>query len=215
MQKPFIRNHQYNLIKKQARLVQNALRTVSDRNVIQSVREGAEYTIAEQFREPEQRERVQGISLLETSEQLEAYLRELELYLLEFPELTEIQIRKLFPKNKKLKVPDLKQMDRRYMSYLSWMDIATNKLFMVYPVDGQFVGLEGRYTPINKQGYCFICNKQEELALFSALSKKRPEKSSPDYYKTVGNYLCTDSQACNENMTDLSALERFIASVMA
>ncbi len=194
--------------------MQYTLRTVSDRKVIESIRDGAEYTITEQFPEPAQHEKVKGISLLETAEQFEAYLRELEPYLLEFPLLSEKQIQKLFPKTKKLKAPDLQQMDRRYMSHLSWMDISTNKLFMVYPVEGKLVGIEGKYTPTNKKGYCFICNRQEEIALFSAMSKKRPEKSSSDYYRTVGNYLCADGHACNSNITDLSALEKFIESVI-
>ncbi|GAA3407783.1 FusB/FusC family EF-G-binding protein [Paenibacillus hodogayensis] len=213
MHSPFIRNHQYNMIKKQAGLVLYALRTVADRNVIQSVRETAEFTIAELFREPEQRERVQGISRLEIAEQFEAYLAELKSELLEFPPLTEKQIVKLFPKNKKLKVPDLNLLDRRSLSYLSWTDIATNKMFLVYPLDGQWIGLEGSFTPTHKKSYCFVCNRQEDLSLFSALSKKRPEKASPDYYKTVGNYLCTDHEKCNRNITDLSALEKFIAAV--
>ncbi|KJD44076.1 hypothetical protein QD47_18925 [Paenibacillus terrae] len=39
------------------------------------------------------------------------------------------------------------------MTYLSWVDIATNKLFIVYPFEGQFIGIEGRITMTHKKGY--------------------------------------------------------------
>ncbi|MNI79884.1 Fibronectin-binding protein (FBP) [compost metagenome] len=84
----------------------------------------------------------------------------------------------------------------------------------MYPLDGQIVGIEGKFTPMNKKGVCFLCNKHEELALFTAVSKSRPAHSSPDYYKAVGNYLCMDSQECNKNITDVTALERFIQDVL-
>ncbi|MDF2961451.1 MAG: Fibronectin-binding family protein, partial [Paenibacillus sp.] len=124
------------------------------------------------------------------------------------------QIQKLFPKNKKLKIPDLSAIDNRYVTYLSWADISTNKLFMVYHLNGQFIGVEGKYTPTNKKSFCFLCNRYEDLALFSAISQKRPANSSPDYYKAVGNYLCMNSHECNKNITDITYLEKFIDTVI-
>ncbi|WP_338555312.1 FusB/FusC family EF-G-binding protein [Paenibacillus sp. KS-LC4] len=217
MREPFIRNHQYNEIKKQAGILQHALGTVVDLLVLESVKYTTESNIMEMFKDTtaEQKQMLEAISTLRTKEDFAKYLRDLEAYLTEFPAITAKQIQKLFPKNKKLKLPDLAAIDYRYVTYLSWIDIASNKLFIVYPVNGQFVGVEGRYSPTNKKNYCFVCNRFEELALFSAITKKRPAGTSPDYYKAVGNYMCAKSEDCNKNITDTTALEKFIHAVIS
>lgn len=135
------------------------------------------------------------------------------MHLAEFPQLTEKQIRKLFPKNKKLALPDL-SVDYRFVTYLGWVDISSTKLFIVYPLDGQVVGIEGKYTPTHKKIVCFLCNRHSETALFTAVSKARPAHASPDYYKAVGNYMCLDSRECNKHITNVDALEKFIRSVI-
>ncbi|MDR6550270.1 FusB/FusC family EF-G-binding protein [Paenibacillus qinlingensis] len=212
----FIRNHQYNFIKKEINYLQRTYQTVSDRKVIEAVRDSTEFKISELFADSENgipRELFQKILSLQTAEDFEQFLLLLESYRTTFPQVTEKQIQKLFHKNKKLPIPDL-TIDNRYLTYLGWTSIATGKLFMVYPLDGQIVGIEGKMTPTNKKGYCFLCNKQEEIALFTAVSKSRPAHSSQDYYKVVGNYLCMNSEECNKNMTDITALERFIQEVL-
>ncbi|MBD0382836.1 FusB/FusC family EF-G-binding protein [Paenibacillus sedimenti] len=215
MNGPFIRNHQYNFIKKQIGYLQRTCQTVSDRKVVEAVRSSTEFKIKELFPDSEgiQGELFGNIPALQTAEDFEQYHRSLESYMTNFPQVTEKQIRKLFHKNKKLPIPDL-TIDYRYLTYLGWISISTGKLFLVYPLDGQIVGIEGKFTPTNKKGVCFLCNKHEELALFTAVSKSRPAHSSPDYYKAVGNYLCMDSQECNKNITDVTALERFIQDVL-
>ncbi|WP_391573418.1 FusB/FusC family EF-G-binding protein [Cohnella sp.] len=213
----FIANHQFNAIKKHAENVLNAVRAASDRKVIESVKSSAEAEVAAMFplATGERLKLLGEIVNVQTAEDYAKFTRALEPYLTEFPRVTKEQIVKLFPKNKKLKLPDLAAIDYRYITYLSWLDVASNKLFIVYPLDGKLIGVEGRYTPMNKKNYCFICRKYDELALFSAVSKKRPPNSSPDYYKAVGNYLCASGHDCNANMTDTTALESFIRSVLA
>ena len=216
MCEPFIRNYEYNFIKNQADFVLQSLRTVGDPKILESVRFNAQAKLAGLFPDVKDSRKtmLESIADLKTAEEFQAYLQALEPYMVEFPRITEKQIQKLFPKNKKLKLPDLAQLDFRYVSYLSWMDISTNKMFIVYPSGGQFVGIEGRFTATNKKNFCFVCNKFEELALFSAISKKRPANASPDYYKSVGNYICMNGHECNRNITDVAALERFIDSVL-
>ena len=216
MSKPFIRSYQYNFIKSQADSVLHTLRTVGDPKIVQSVRSSAQAKVAELFPDvtDQRMALLESIADLKTAEDFQNYLQELDSYLVEFPSISEQQIRKLFPKNKKLKLPDLAQIDRRHISYLNWTDISTNKMFLVYHTDGQFVGIEGRFTPTNKKSYCFACSRFEQLALFTAVSKKRPAHASPDYYKSVGNYICMDGQTCNKNMTDVSSLEKFIHTVL-
>lgn len=216
MCKPFITNHHYNFIKGQADAVLRALRTVGDSKIVESVRLTAQARITELFPDitDDRKTMLDSILALKTADDFQQYVQALEPYLVEFPSISDKEIRKLFPKVKKLKGPDLTQMDLRFVTYLSWTDIATNKMFLVYPMEGKFVGIEGNYTPTNKKSYCFACNRYEELALFSAISKKRPAHAMPDYYKSVGNYICMNGHDCNKNITDVAMLEKFISSVL-
>jgi hypothetical protein len=216
MNAPFIRNHQYNFIKSQANAVLYTHRTVSDPKVVESVRLGALAKVSVLFPDIADQRKIllESIADLKTSEGVQQYFQALEPYLIPFPAVTEAQLRKLFPKNKKLKLPDLALFDFRYVSYLGWDDPGTNKKFIVYPRHGQLVGIEGRYTATNKKSFCFVCNRFEELTLYTAVTKKRPANASPDYYNSVGNYLCMNSRECNGNLTDVTALERFLDSVL-
>lgn len=109
MVKPFIRNHQYNLIKKQVGLLQNACNTVSDPKVVESVRYSAQSKIIEAFPDTTelQKQTLEQIAALRTPGEFQKYLHSLEPYMAPFSELTEKQLNKLFPKIKKLKAPDL------------------------------------------------------------------------------------------------------------
>lgn len=216
MCQPFIRNHQFNLIKKQADWLQRTCSTVADRKVLESARASVQMKVTEAFpdlAEP-QRQALEKLWTLETPEQFKQYLQSLEPMREAFESVTEQQVKKLFPKVKKLKLPDLASIDDRNVTYLGWTDIASNKQFLVYRLNGQLVGIEGRFTPANKKNTCFLCLKQEEVALFTAVTKTKPAGASPDYYKAIGNYLCTNSEACNRNITDVSTLEKFIRDVI-
>ncbi|MED5020287.1 FusB/FusC family EF-G-binding protein [Paenibacillus chibensis] len=204
----FIRNHQYNVIKKQTEFLLKTLRTVSDRRVLETVRFRAAATITEafDFLTEDQRHMLERITAFETAYDFQRYLSELEAYVVPFPPITLKQIQKLFPKNKKLKIPDLQSIDFRFVTYLGWVDVATNRLFMIYPSEGQFVGIEGRITPTNKKGYCLFCNRHQELAFFSVKTKN----ALPDNYSSVGQYVCIDNHDCNQLITDTEALEKFI-----
>lgn len=216
MQQPFIRNHQFNLINKQVNLLHRTISTVTDPKVVESVRYSVHSKIMELFPDAakDQKQTLEKISTLNTWEEFQYFLRSLEPLMEEFAPVSEKQIRKLFPKNKKLKVPHLGLVDYRYITYLGWTDIATNKMFLVYHLNGQLVGVEGRFTPLNAKSPCFLCNRHEEVAFFSAITKSKPLKASPDYYKAIGNYMCVDSEICNKNITDVTALEKFIQQVI-
>ncbi|WP_010491784.1 FusB/FusC family EF-G-binding protein [Paenibacillus elgii] len=212
---PFIRNHQYNYIKKQVDLLKRACYSVTDPKVVESVRYSVHFNIMEAFPGADglQKQVLEKASTLRAEGEFRHYLHSLEPYLTEFPEVTGKQLAKLFPKNKKLKLPDLTAIDYRYVTYLGWVDIATNKLFIVYRLNGQLVGIEGRYIPTNKS-VCFLCNRHAEVALFTAVIQSKPANALPDYYKAIGNYLCVDSEVCNKNITNVTALDKFVREVV-
>ena len=112
------------------------------------------------------------MSTIEKAEDFQRYLNALEPYLEPYPTISLNQIQKLFPKNKKLKVPDLQSIDFRYVTYLGWVDIATNKLYIVYPFEGRFIGIEGRITPTNKKGT--VCSATGIKSL--PCSRSRPSR---------------------------------------
>lgn len=212
---PFVRNHQYNLIRKQTEWLQRATGTVSDVKVVAAARESVYMRIAETFPEasPPQSEILEQVTDCRTAEDFKRYLDALDPLRASFSPLSESQLRKLYPKVKKLKTPNLAAIDWRTVTYLGWTDVAANRLFLVYELNGQPVGIEGRFTPASKKGVCFVCNRQEETALFSAVTKHRPAGASPDYFKSVGNYICLHSDTCNRNITDVGALEKFVRDV--
>lgn len=213
MKPTFIRNHQYNYIKKQSDFVLKTLRSVADRRVLETVRYRAEFNVTEAFASltAEQQQMLSPISTMEKAEEFQEYISGLEPYMEPFPPITLKQIQKLFPKNKKMKLPDLQSIDFRYVTYLTWVDIATGKLFIVYPHEGQFIGVEGRIIPTHKKGYCLFCNRQQELAFLTV--KTKPELAAADNYASVGQYVCMDNHGCNQSITDISALEKFVLSV--
>jgi len=215
MVKPFIRNHQYNLIMKQAKLLQTACNTVSDPKVVEAVRYSTQTKIIDAFPDATdlQKHDLEKLATLNRPEEFQHYLQSLQPLMTEFTQVTAAQIKKLFPKVKKLKIPDLTDIDYRYVTYLGWSDIASNKLFLVYYFEGQLVGIEGKITPANKKSICFLCNRHEQVALFTAITKSRPANASPDYYKAIGNYMCVNSEACNSNITDVTVLEKFISNL--
>lgn len=151
------------------------------------------------------------VSTFEKAEEFQQYISGLEPYMEPFPAITLKQIQKLFPKNKKMKLPDLQYIDFRYVTYLAWVDIATSKLFIVYPFEGQFIGVEGRMIPTHKKGYCLFCNRQQELAFLTV--KTKPETAAADNYASVGQYVCIDNQGCNQSITHINSLEKFVLSV--
>ncbi|KRE57899.1 FusB/FusC family EF-G-binding protein [Paenibacillus sp. Soil750] len=216
MSQPFIRNHQYNEIKKLIGQLQSACNSVSNLKVVEAVRNDTEVKISELFSDVTDlpKQWIVNLKQLQTTADFQRYLHALEPYLAEeYAHVTDNQIKKLFPKHKKLKIPDLKGITYRFATYLGWTDIATNKLFIVYDLNGKLIGIEGKYTPTNKNGVCFVCNRHTEVALFTAVTKWKPEGAPPDYYRAIGNYLCVNSEVCNKNITDVAVLEKFIHGV--
>lgn len=211
---PFLQNHQYNRLSQLALRLLHAVQTSSDRSVVEAARHSAWSQAVEAcpglagYR----LEIVERIVRLQTAEDYVSYLRELSNYTVRFPKVTEKELKGLFPKVKKLRLPDLAGIEERMLTYLGWTDPGTERMYIVYPAEGKLLGIEGQFSPEAKRGICAFCNKGGETALFTAVSQKR-SAHNPDYYKAVGQYICLDSVACNSRMTDIQAFERFVNDV--
>lgn len=212
MQTPFIHNHQFNYIQKQADFLLKTLRSVVDPKVLETVRYTVGTNAVSIFNEltSEQKQLLEELSTYETAHELQTYLNQLESYLIPYPQVSAKQIQKLFPKAKKLKLPDLELVYYARTTYLRWTDIATSRLFIVYPYEGRFLGIEGRITPTNKKGYCMFCHRHQELGFFNVKTKAH----SPDNFSSIAQYVCMDNTACNHSITDITMLEKFLLSTV-
>jgi len=209
MTEKFIKNEQLNFIKKQVALIKDSKQKNVPQNVLASVIDLANAKILDLFPNAtiEQQEML-DLSRLKTDNEYEQYIRRLSDFLLSFPQLTEQQLKKMFPKQKKLKLPDLANIDHSQLTYLSWNDLRANKKFIVYELDGKLVGIECEFTPTSKKNLCSFCNCFGEVAYFSTVTKAKKPKN-PDYYKAIGNLICADSSECNKKITNVEYLTTF------
>ncbi|QGG54761.1 FusB/FusC family EF-G-binding protein [Paenibacillus sp. FSL W8-1187] len=218
MTPPFIRNHHFNIIQHQARLLQQACASAADPKVLRSVREGVQLALYEAFPDADagQRALLEPIADWHAADDFRLGLQALQAYRLPFPALAEGELRRLFPKAKKLKGPDPGALELERTTYLGWTEAGSGRMFLVCDIDGSRVGVEGSVTgSVRGKNVCFACRHHSEVGLFTAIAKHRPVKASPDYYKAIGNYICLDSAACNRQIEDAGPLERFVRDVTA
>lgn len=205
---PFMKSYQYNFIKAQIKIVLNGYATSSDRNVRSALRDMAKEKVFNQFAglSEEQRELLNTINSIENKGQGDEFLSQLEPCVIPFQPGTEQTIKKLFPKAKKLKVPLLETIDMKELSYLSWDEKGSDKRFIVAYHHENLVGLQGTFTAVHKKGLCSLCNRFEEIGMFVLEVKG----SAVGTYLKRGNYICQDSQKCNQNITTMDKLHDFI-----
>ncbi len=206
----FIKNEQFNFIRKQVAWIKDSTKQHLPPGVLASVYELSNEKISNCVTAltPEQKE-LMDFSSLKTVEAYEQALEQLPNYLLAFPTISEQQLKKLFPKSKKLKLPDLSNIDLHRLTYLSWNDSRSNKKYILYKLDSQLVGIECSFSPSTKKNICSICHCHGEVTHFSTITKAK-KVNNPDYYKSIGNLICVNSTECNKNITDVSYLEEFL-----
>jgi len=206
MNEKFIKNEQLNFIKKQIALIKDSTKKNVPPNVLAAVIGLANAKILELFpaASSEQQEML-DITRLKTDKEYEHYIEHLEDCLQPFPNVTEQQLKKMFPKQKKLKLPDLSNIDFSKLTYLSWNDLRSNKKFIIYELEGKMAGIECEFTPASKKNICSICNSFGEVAYFSTVTKAK-KSNNPDYYKAIGNLICADSSECNKKITNVNYL---------
>jgi hypothetical protein len=210
MTEKFIKNEQLNFIKKQIAFIRDSSKKNIPPNVLASVIDLAYAKILEHFRNVslEQQEML-NLSNLKTDKEYEQYIQHLSGYLLPFPTITEQQLKRMFPKHKKLKLPDLSTIDHSQLTYLSWNDLRYNKKFIVYELEGKMVGIECEFAPTSKKNLCSFCKTFGEVAYFSTVTKAK-KSNNPDYYKAIGNLICADSSECNKKLTNVDYLTTFL-----
>lgn len=210
MKEKFIKNEQLNFIRKQIATIKDSVNKNVPKTVLAAVIDLANAKIMDLFPEASlEQQELLDITRWKTKEDYEQYVEALIPYLCPFPEMTEQQLKKLFPKQKKLKLPDLTGINHHQLTYLSWNDLKSNKKFIIYNLENKLVGMEGKMTSTSKKNICSFCNCYGEVAYFSTITKEKRPKNA-DYYKAIGNLICTDSNECNKNIINTEYLQEFL-----
>ena len=153
----FIKNDQLNFIKKQIALIKDSKKKNVPQNILDAVVSLANVKILDLF--PDKSTGISemlDLSKLKTDREYEVYVQRLEDCLLPFPQITESQLKKLFPKQKKLKLPDLSSIDHNKAHLFKLgTNLRSNKKFIIYEMGGE----NGRYR-------MSACTDQHEKYLF-------------------------------------------------
>lgn len=205
---PFIRVHQFNYIKNQLQILVNGYLSVNDQAVLSALKSLTTEKVFALFEEinEEQKSLLNPIGAIKEKVDAEAFLEQIKPFVIPFKNINEQTIKKLFPKVKKLKTPSLEKIDFQEITYLGWLDKGTNKKFLIVEHDNQLIGISGSYKMSSKKGICALCNRLEEVGMFTSATKG----ATQDAFIKRGNYICQDSQKCNQNLITSVQLNDFV-----
>lgn len=210
----FIKKQEFNYIRKCLFDLNNAFRNCVDNNIVETTKIITQDKILNFFKDLSKEEKeILDISKINEPLQIDSYLKELDKYVYGMSNITKSELTKVFKKEKKLKLPNLDIEDSKLV-YLGWIDESTNKLLIVYNVDGKLLGMACRLTLNRPKGanVCTLCNhigSENEVAFVSPICKPRSE----DDYKSLGFHICLNSAECNERITSTENLENLLKTV--
>ncbi|MFN3364947.1 MAG: FusB/FusC family EF-G-binding protein [Exiguobacterium mexicanum] len=214
MQERFIENHQFNFIREQVETIRDSRKKSLPSSVLQAVIDLANAKIAFLFPEATPaRLAMLDVSKLQTDEAYDRFIDELRPHVRSFPQVSVQQVKKMFPKQKKLRLPDRDDLNVNRISYMSWNDLRSNRKYILCEKNHQLIGIECKASANTKRNICAFCNQLAEVSYCVTITKAKQAKN-PDYYKAIGTYICTDSASCNENMTNLDALMTFVETAL-
>ncbi|MFC4713581.1 FusB/FusC family EF-G-binding protein [Planococcus dechangensis] len=201
----FIRNHQYNFIKEQALNLVTAHAMANDAEVLSVLRHLSHEKVFALFPAltEEQKQILRPLTSVKDTDDAEGFLAGLRPHLIPFRAVTNDSLKRLFPKVKRLKGPNVPSIDFYSLSYLAWQE-NTNR-FLVAERNGRLQAVSGQFGASRKQGICMICHKHGTVGLFTAKTK-----AGADNYIKHGQYICADESLCNSRLTSLERLEQFL-----
>ena len=204
----FIRTDQYHYIQEQTRTLVNSRSSTNDQAVTSAIKAMTQEKVIDIFHNltEDQKQMIAQIDQVKDEGDALFFLSRLKQYILPFPSITEHEIKQLFPKAKKINVPNVEEVSWNQLSYLGWNDPGSLKKYIVTRRNDEWVGLQGSFTPSNQPGICTICHETADVGMFAITKKGK----GPEQTITRGNYICHDSDQCNRNLTDAYSLHKFI-----
>ncbi|MGM0123317.1 hypothetical protein IGI37_000683 [Enterococcus sp. AZ194] len=211
---PTIQPYQYNFIKNQVSVLLNTYSSVNDKNTVKTVQASTTELVNQLFDEVP--EKVTQFMALVADDRLtkakaDQYLETLKNEVIPFNEPSTQQLTKAFRKVKKMKFPKWSELDLRNHSYVGWNDAGTQRKYIVLYEENKLAAVYGTLSPEISKGICSICHKTSEVSMFLSLIKS----SGDGTYTKRGNYICHDSEKCNQQIQKLEPLHSFIQTVKA
>ncbi|MFJ8264107.1 FusB/FusC family EF-G-binding protein [Rummeliibacillus sp. NPDC094406] len=207
---PFLSVANYHLIEQQMNKIINTHHTTKDKNVILAVKGLVETELSKNLElDPNQLIRIEQLYNMTDYTQGELYLERLKPYVIPFREVTVSNLKSLFKKEKKLKLPNLESIDFQHICYLTWDDVSTHRKYVVLEQREKLKAIKGNIDTKVIKGICAVCNRHSDVSLFTTKVKGQVT----DTFTKYSNYICTDSKNCNENISDLQRLNDFFERV--
>ncbi|MBC1354835.1 FusB/FusC family EF-G-binding protein [Listeria welshimeri] len=210
--KEFIEPYQYNFIKYQLANVSRAYRSANDTSTLKALKSLTEEKINELFPAnvlEDHKELFSELHTITSTKEAEPFLEDLKAYVIPFVSPSDVKLKKIFVKTKKLKIPTWSKLDLRDYTFYGWNDIAQQRKYIVTYEDGNLVGVQGTISNEIQKGVCTICHTHSKVSLFMAKTRS----ASDGIYTTNGNYICHDSDVCNQQIKDRETLDEFIEVV--
>lgn len=207
--------YQFNYIKERIAHLLNAYKSVNDLNTITSIKETTKEDIYQQFHQTDDTliEAIDKLMNLRISKaQVDKILATLQTYVRPFEHPSKKQVEKTFRKIKKLKSPLISDEILLESTYIGWNDIASNRKFIIYyDEQGLLTGFYGDIANQTVKGYCAICNKESNVALFM----RKTRTSGDGQYTKKGDYICFDSIKCNQQLSDITQFYQFVDKIQS
>lgn len=207
---PFLSVANYHLIEQQMNKLLNAYNTTKDRNVLLAVKGLVETEIEKNIQPSDvQLTVIEQLYKMTDRTQAELYLESLKPFVIPFKKVTTSNLKSLFKKEKKLKLPNIESIDFHHICYFTWNDASTHRKYIVVEQQGKFKVIKGQVEANTIKGICAICNHHSDVNLFTTTKKGK----AIDTFKKHSNYICSDSQSCNRNIADYKRVNDFFERI--
>lgn len=207
---PFLTVAHYHLIEQQLNKILNAYTTTKDKNVLLAVKGIVETELTKNLNLlPDQLKQIEKIYTITERSQGDLFLESLKPYVIPFKEVTASDLKRLFKKEKKLKLPHLESIDFQHVCYLTWNDVSTHSQYVVLEQHGELEAIKGHVETDTIKGICAICNRHTDVRLFTTTVKGKTAES----FKKHSNFICTDEVSCNQHITDTEKLDAFFERI--
>ncbi|MFJ6210288.1 FusB/FusC family EF-G-binding protein [Lysinibacillus sp. NPDC092081] len=207
---PFLTVANYHLLEQQMNKIIQTLATTKDKNIILAIHGIVESEITAKLAlSKEEAELIEQLFEVTNRAQGDAYLEQLKPYVIPFKVVTASTLKSLFKKEKKLKLPKLEEMDFQEICYLAWDDPGTHRKYVVIEQAEQLKAIKGTFSNNTVRGICALCNRHSDVGLYTTSIKGQVVGTFTSY----SNYICADSQTCNQHVTDIEKTQAFFERI--
>lgn len=197
----------YRLLTKQITKLLNALSTSKDKDVIAAVKGLIETDLRAALSQTDQTDTIVH-QLHQVTDRTDAdlFLHAVKSYVIPFKAPTAEDLKKLFKKEKRLRIPPLQSYDWKEVTCLSWKDGGTHRQYFVIEQEGKWKTLQGVTKVDTLKGVCRICRQHTLVNLFTATVRGKTE----DIFTSYSHYICEDPAVCNSNLDNAEQIHTFI-----